>query len=42
MNKDNPQAEQLVQCPECKEYVEVCDAVIVNGEELCDSCADSE
>ncbi|AMO55974.1 hypothetical protein GZ77_07280 [Endozoicomonas montiporae] len=35
-----PQANQLVQCPECKEHIEVCDAVLVSGKEYCDGCAE--
>ena len=36
-----PQADQLVQCPSCKEHIEVCDAVLVSGKQYCDGCAET-
>ncbi len=41
MRERIPQAEQLIQCPSCKEHVEICNAVLVEGLEFCDGCADN-
>lgn len=38
---DISQADQLVQCPECKEYIEICDSILVCGKEYCDDCVET-